>query len=186
MNKIIMKNQKNHIHPSVKKIFYIIGGFFLIFFVAVGYTIYIAQKNFEPVMDIRYYEKGLDYESRKKEFQNAKDRKWEADVNVLQKDVIPKEFQLEVKFKNTEHYMNNFFSDPDRVVVDLKVSSSATIKNLHTFEFFEKDFIKEDNEIVLKKYISLTGLKNGLYEFRIELKPEKDASIFLNKKIYIQ
>lgn len=185
MNKII-KNEKNNLHPSVKKIFYIIGGFFLIFFVAVGYTIYIAQKNFEPVMDTRYYEKGLNYENRKKEFQNAKDRKWQVDVNFLKNDQIPKEFPLEIKFKNIENGINNFFSNPDRIVVDLKVSSSATIQNLHAFEFSEKEFKEENDVIILKKNINFTDLKNGLYEFRIELKPENDASMFFHKKIYIQ
>ncbi len=185
MNKIV-KNEKSNLHPSVKKIFYIIGGFFLIFFIAVGYTIYIAQKNFEPVMDARYYEKGLNYESRKKEFQNAKDRKWQADINFLKNEQIPKEFPLEIKFRNLDNGVDNFFSNPDRIVVDLKVSSSATIQNLHTYEFLEKDFKKEKDEIVLKKDINLTNLNKGLYEFRIELKPENDASMFFHKKIYIQ
>jgi len=105
---------KNQIHPSVKRIFYIIGGFFVIFFVAVGYTIYIAQKNFEPVMDQRYYEKGLNYEQRKHEFEKSKEKNWQASINILDRDSIKKDFLLEVRLNNSN--LKDFFLIPKEML----------------------------------------------------------------------
>jgi hypothetical protein len=180
MSKVI--SVKNKVHPSVKKIFYIIGGFFGIFFIGVGYTIYLAQKNFEPVMDKRYYEKGLNYEERKQEFLKAKEKNWNAYINFLNKDTITKKFRLEIKLSSTN--IKDFFSDPERNVVDLKVSLPATIKQFYNFQFIEKDFIIKDNLILLEKDIEIP--KSGFYEFRLELRPEKDAAMFFTRKIYVE
>jgi len=175
-------HSKNQIHPSVKRIFYIIGGFFIIFFIAVGYTIYIAQKNFEPVMDQRYYEKGLNYEQRKHEFEKSKEKKWQAFINILEKDAIKKNFLFEVQLSNSN--VKDFFSDPERNVVDLKISYPATMKGSYEFQFVEKDFKVKNNSIVLEKQLQIPVA--GFYEFRIEVRPEKDAAMFYSKKLYVE
>jgi len=173
---------KNQIHPSVKRIFYIIGGFFVIFFVAVGYTIYIAQKNFEPIMDQRYYEKGLNYEQRKHEFEKSKEKNWQATINILDRDSIKKDFLLEVRLNNSN--LKDFFSDPERNVVDLKISYPATMKGSYEFQFVEKEFKVKNNHIVLEKQLQIPVA--GFYEFRIEVRPEKDAAMFFSKKIFVE
>ncbi|GIX42932.1 MAG: hypothetical protein KatS3mg129_2665 [Leptospiraceae bacterium] len=174
---------KHKVHPSVKRIFYIIGGFFIVFFVAVGYTIYLAQKNFEPVMDKRYYEKGLNYEKRKNEFLKARQKDWKVYVNFLDKDTINKNYLLEIHLSN-QNNIKDFFSNPERNVVDLKISLPATIKRHYEFQFVEKDFKINNNSVILQKEIQIPV--PGLYEFRLELRPENDAAIFYSKKLYVE
>ncbi len=179
----ISKNKNTSLHPSVKKIFYVIGTFFLIFFIAVGYTIYIAQKNFEPVMDVRYYEKGLDYEKRNQEFKKAQEKNWKVSINLLELEKITKKYNLYIDLFNP-NYLNDFFSDENRTVIEIYVSHPATLKRLYNFEFYEKDFKKEKDLVKFQKEIEIP--LSGFYEFRIEIRPEKDAAIFYSKKIYVE
>ncbi len=178
-----MKHNKNQLHPSVKRIFLIIGGFFFLFFLAIGYTIYIAQKNFEPIMDSRYYEKGLNYEKRKKEFLKAKERNWIADVNILKEETLTKNFNLNIKLQN-DQYLKSFFSNENRTVVTLKISYPASIRKYYEFSFKESDFSLNSNSIELNKNISLPS--HGNFEFSIEIHPEENATIYYTKKIYVE
>ena len=114
---------------------------------------YIAQKNFEPVMDQRYYEKGLNYEQRKHEFEKSKEKNWQASINILDRDSIKKDFLLEVRLNNSN--LKDFFSDPERNVVDLKISYPATMKGSYEFQFVEKEFKVKNNYIVLEKQLQI-------------------------------
>lgn len=178
-----MQKKNNKLHPSVKKIFLIIGGFFVLFFIAIGITIYIAQKNFEPITDKRYYEKGLNYEERKNAFKNAKEKNWNAEINILNNNTLKKDFSLEIKFKNSK-YLQDFFSDKERTVAILKISYPATIKKFYEYTFKENDFNLNQDKIEMKKNISLPS--NGNFEFTFELYPEKNAIMFFTKKIYVE
>ncbi|MFN3604648.1 MAG: FixH family protein [Leptonema sp. (in: bacteria)] len=173
----------NKLNPEVKRIFFIISGFFFLFFLAIGYTIYIAQKNFEPIMDSRYYEKGLNYDERKKEFSLAKEKNWIVDVNILNEDTIKKEFNLKIKFLNDKH-LKDFFYDQNREVVILKVSYPASIKKFYTYTFKEGEFYLDKNSILMQKRIRIPNAGN--YEFSLELRPEKNAAMFYTKKIIVE
>lgn len=47
---------------SVRYAFYAMGVTFVCLLIATGITVYIANKDHEPVVDPQYYEKGLNYE----------------------------------------------------------------------------------------------------------------------------
>ncbi|MCS7205990.1 MAG: FixH family protein [Leptospiraceae bacterium] len=176
---------KQPLHPSVKRIFYLVFFIFIIFFSAIGITIYIAQKNYEPIIDARYYEKGLNYVDRNKEFQKAKEKKWEANVNIWDKNVIKREFPLIIEIKNQDKkVINDFFSDKERKVIILKISLPATIKQTFNVEILEKDFILANDTIRTEKVITIP--KAGFWEFSLEIRPEKDAAIYMNKKFQVE
>lgn len=178
-----MKNRG--LDSSIKKIFYVVGGFFVIFFLAVGITIYIAQKNYEPIIDPRYYEKGLDYESRQKEFDNAKIRKWEAKIDVWDKDVVSREFPLTISIKNdNKEILKNFFFNAERKVAVLKISLPATTKKSFEVDFLEKDFKMNNDRIEATKTITMP--EGGFWEFSMEIRPESDATLFMSKKLYVE
>ncbi|MCB1305629.1 MAG: FixH family protein [Leptospiraceae bacterium] len=47
----------------MKTAFWLIGIFFVVLFIALGYTLKVAFENQEPILDESYYEKGLDYQA---------------------------------------------------------------------------------------------------------------------------
>lgn len=154
-----------------------------LYFLAIAYTIYIAQKNFEPVIDSRYYEKGLNYENRNEEFTKAKEKNWVADINILKEEILKKDFILTIKLHN-DRYLQDFFSNQDRIVVILKISYPASIQKYYEFIYKESDFIPNTTSIDLRKNIILPS--TGNFEFSLEIHPEKDATLYYTKKIFVE
>lgn len=59
-----------NLSKSMKRAFFVMGIAFFFLIVATSITLYFANKDFEPVIDPNYYEKGLNYDkeiSQKKE-----------------------------------------------------------------------------------------------------------------------
>ncbi|MCB1193064.1 MAG: FixH family protein [Leptospiraceae bacterium] len=62
-----------NLSKSMKRAFFIMGIAFFFLIVATVYTVYLATKEYEPVVDPNYYEKGLNYDKeigRKLEMKN--------------------------------------------------------------------------------------------------------------------
>ncbi len=188
MNEKLVQTKASERTPEVnkvlKKIFVSISLFFLIFFMAIVYTIYIAQKNFEPIYDNRYVEKGMNYEHRIAEFKNFKEHQWKVEVNLLNYEKINRKIPIEITLSNQTNFFQNFISDENRKVVLLKISYPASIREYYEFEFLEKDFLKENQKYTLKKELELPV--SGFFEFQIEVRPEKGATFYKSKKIYVE
>ncbi len=67
---------------SLRQAFWLIGVFFALLFVAIGYTLHLAFSGFEPSMDEAYYRKGMDYQVHIDRFRRGETAGWRLEGGI--------------------------------------------------------------------------------------------------------
>ena len=73
---------------SMKTAFWLIGIFFTLMVIGLGYTLKLALDNAEPILDETYYEKGLDYQAHIDAREMAESQGYKIQGPVFDKDLL--------------------------------------------------------------------------------------------------
>ena len=92
-----------NIMTSLKKTSILIAFSFLLCIIAVVLTYRIASKNYEPIIDTKYYEKGLDYQKIKNMDQKSIEEGWQVQADFLNQSTLSLKQTVTVQVLNRNH-----------------------------------------------------------------------------------
>lgn len=170
---------------SLRRAFIVIGLFFVVFFVAIFYTVRTAVKSYEPPTDPAYHEKGLDYQKRNDEFDRARARGWTAKINLFDAESIQAgENTLTVVLEKDPSKPAGEFGPADRDAVLVTISHPASVEGRKLLQFPASDFVRSGNTMQMSKKVDVS-LK-GVVEVSVEVRPDADSAIHISKKLTVQ
>ncbi len=83
-----MERTEYEMSESMKTAFWLIGIFFTLLVIGLGYTLKLALDNAEPILDESYYEKGLDYQAHIDARELAQNQGFQIQGAVFEKDLL--------------------------------------------------------------------------------------------------
>lgn len=180
--------QEDPVSRSLKIAFGIIGVVFVIFFVAMYHFVKTAFDVYEPPVEERYYEKGLDYQKRVSEFERARAAGWSMQVNVFEGKSVKKGANLlrivlvrDASIKQPEAAAQ----DPGRLAAHVTVSHRASLKGGRSYDFRLSDFQKRSADHMELEQTMDVPL-SGRVEVTVEARPSADSAIFATRTLDVE
>lgn len=162
---------------SLKRAFIAIAFFFVCLFGAAGYTIALAVKHSEPILDERYYEKGLDYEKRLSKMRLANEEGWDFETKLLSERNLPYnetgyKIALQIPEGQAPQKVNL------TVTIDRPASSKFRVEKTLTGE----QAVKRNNEWVFQTDLAMPA--PGYADIKLEANIDDRVVLYKNHRAY--
>lgn len=173
---------------SLKIAFGLIGVVFVIFFAGMYHFVSTAFAVYEPPVEERYYEKGLDYQKRVSEFERARAAGWTMQVNLFEGKTVKKGVNsLRIVLLRDPSIKRPAVAaeDPGRMAAHVTISHRASLKGGRTFDFHLSDFQKRsDDRMELEQPVEVP--LSGRVEVTVETRPTADSAIYVAKTLGVE
>ncbi|MEQ8350873.1 MAG: FixH family protein [Leptospiraceae bacterium] len=137
---------------SMKTAFWLIGIFFTLMLIALGYTLKLALDNAEPILDETYYEKGLDYQAHIDAREKAEDLGYRIQGDVFEADLLSRGNQS-ISWTLIVPEGQNL--NPEDVSFTLVLDQPATSRYRQIVKMDAKDIQIQQNNLVFQKEITI-------------------------------
>ncbi|MDH5716545.1 MAG: FixH family protein [Spirochaetia bacterium] len=162
---------------SLKISFSIIGTFFVFLFFAEGYLINLALKTKQPVVDERYYEKGLFFQEELKKKKIGEEEKWKAVSSILESDEISTGSQkIQIKIYSEK----NIKLETAQVYIVLERPASSTLRQKKMLNMISEEKNPGEGSLFETK---LNVVGTGEWDFSIKALINNKAAIDITRRI---